>query len=192
MSESILPNVRAFDLGAILQGRSFPELEVPFYLDEAAALKLSRRERLVNRLDLLGKEDEAKEMAEEIESLKQAIKDSRYVYYLRGISNKARQDLLKKATDQFPKERDFLGNVQENDERDELFTALLWHAMSIKIEAPDGSVQLDPSYEQVQSFRELLPTSALSAIQDGINELTMGAKAGFESAVQDSDFLSQP
>lgn len=192
MSDSPVPSIKLFDLAAILAGRSYPEVEVPFYLDESAALKLSRRERLFSRYELLGKEDEAKALDAEIEELKKAILDSRYVYHLRGISNKARQDLWKKACEKFPRERDILGGEIENDDRDELYTTLLWHAMTDRIEAPDGAIQARLSLDDVRQFRELLPLPAVAVIQGGVNELSTGAKAGFESAVQDSDFLSQP
>lgn len=190
MSDSISP--RSFDLAAVLSGRSYPEVEAPFYLDEVAALKLARRERLLNRLELLRDEEKAKEVAADVAALKQSVRDSRYVCHLRGIPSKLRQDLLKKATEKYPNERDFLGQVQENDDRDELYTNLLWHAMIERIESPDGAVQAGLTLEQVESIRGSLPHSALVAIQEGVSELLSGAKAGFESAVQDSDFLSQP
>lgn len=192
MPDANIPSIRTFDLGAILAGRSFPEIEVPFYLDEVAALKLSRRERLLNQYIALAKTEEADKLQLEIDELKKSIRDSRYVYHLRGISNKARQDLMKKAVEKFPRERDFLGTEVENEERDELFTVLLWHALTAKIEGPDGATQIGLSLEDIENFRALLPHAAVTAIQAGVNELSTGAKAGFEAAVQDTDFLSQP
>lgn len=191
MSDAIV-NPKTFDLGAVLQGRSYPEAEVPFYLDEASALKLSRLERRIARLELLAMEDDAKAMAEEVEALKQAIRGSQYTYHLRGIPNKVRNDVLKKSLEKYPRERDFLGTELDNDDRDALFATLLWHAMTVKIVDPDGAEQTNLTVDQIQQVRDYLPITAINDIQEGINELTSGAKAGFEAAAQDSDFLSQP
>lgn len=192
VSDSVLPSASTFDLAAALLGRGYPEIEVPFFLDEAAALELARAERELTRLALLGRTDEHDALEKTVDQLRAALRSQQYTYHLKGIPNKTRRDILAKAFEKYPRQKNLLGMEEDNDDRDGYFTSLLWQAMTVKITAPDGAVQVNPSLEAIEQFRDFAPTATLDAIGAGIQELTTGVKAGFEAAVQETDFLSQP
>lgn len=190
MSENVLPSAELFDLAAVLQGRSYPECEVTFFLDEAAAIALSRAERQLTKLALLGKTEEHDALDQTVGNLRESLRAQRYTYHLRGIPNKVRQDVRNKAFEKYPVKRNALGIEEDDDDRDNYFTTLLWQAMTVKIVAPGGAVQVAPSLETIQQFRDFAPIATLDAVSQGIQELSQGVKAGFEAAAQDTDFLS--
>lgn len=192
MNENVLPSAGLFDINAVLQGRNYPEVEVDFYIDEASALTLSRIEKELNRLAILGRTEEHDALEPKGQELRKALASARYVYHLRGVPQKVRQDIYKKAYEKYPREQNFVGVEEENPERDQYYTSLLWQAMTVKIVAPNGAVQVNPSLETIQQFRDYAPLAALNAIDAGIQELSAGVKAGFEAAAQDTDFLSRP
>src|SRR4051812_11077092 len=107
VSDSVLPSAKVFDITAVLQGRSYPELEVPFYVDEPSALALSRAEKQLTNLALLGKTEEHDELEKKVEALKEALRTNRFTYHLRGIPNKVRQDVYKKAFEKYPRQQTF-------------------------------------------------------------------------------------
>lgn len=189
---SVLPSASTFDITAVLQGRGYPELEVPFYVDEPSALALSQAEKQLTNLAMLGKTTEHDELEKRVNDLRDALRANRFTYHLRGIPNKVRQDVYRKAFEKYPRQQSFIGIEEDNPERDAYYTTLLWQAMTVKIVAPDGAVQVNPPLEVVQQFRDFAPSAALNAIDAGIQELSNGVKAGFETAAQETDFLSQP
>lgn len=192
MSDNVLPAAGLFDIGAVLAGRGYPEVEVPFFLDESAAIALARAEKQLTTLALLGKTEEHDALDKTVADLRASLRSQQYVYHLRGVPNKTRQDILTKAFEKYPRVKDMFGTEERNDERDLYYTTLLWQAMTVKITAPNGAVQITPSLESIQQFRDFAPTAALDAISAGIQELTTGVKAGFEAAAQETDFLSKP
>lgn len=190
----VSPSISTFDIAQVLMGRGYPETEVPFYLDEATAVEISRAEKNLTHLGLLQKDTEYAAEEKRLAELKEKLRKDQFTYHLRGVPNKTRQDVLKKAFEKYPKKIDAfgLGGIDENDERDQFYTNLLWQAMTVKIVSPDGQVQVHPTLEVIEQFRDYAPAAALSAIDDAIQELSVGAKAGFEAASRDADFLSQP
>lgn len=192
MSDNVLPAAGLFDIGAVLAGRGYPEVEVPFFLDESAAIALARAEKQLTTLALLGKTEEHDALDKTVADLRASLRSQQYVYHLRGVPNKIRQDVRTKAFEKYPIKRNALGIEEESEERDSYFTSLLWQALTVKIVDPNGAVQIHPSLETIQQFRDFAPIAALDAIGQGIQELSQGVKAGFEAAAQDTDFLSQP
>ena len=181
-----------FDIGAALEGRGYPEVEIQFFLDEAAAMALARAEKQLTQLALLGKTEEHDALDKTVSELRDKLRSQQYTYHLRGIPNKVRQDALTKAFEKFPRKRNALGIEEEDDERDNYFTTLLWQLMTVKIVDPNGAVQINPSLETIQQIRDLAPVAALDKIAQGIQELTTGVRSGFEAALQETDFLSKP
>lgn len=195
MTDDALPTPApgAFDLIAVLQGREYPELAVPFYLDERTAFALAQANKELTRLTLLGKEEQATKLEATIEEMKGIVKQSRYVYHLRGISQKVKDDVRALAYEKYPQADDngmaaLLGQEKANPERDRFFSTALLQVMTTKITTPDGREQVAPTLEQVQEFLQYAPQVAAEAILSGQTELLDGAKGGFELAAQDSDF----
>lgn len=186
------PNVALFDIAEALTGRGYPEVEVHFFIDEASAISLGRAEKQLTQLALLGKTEEHDALEKTVEDLKASLRSQRYTYHLRGIPNKIRQDALAKAFEKYPRKRNALGIEEEDDERDNYYTTLLWQAMTVKIVAPTGAVQVNPPLETIQQIRDFAPVAALDQISQGIQELSNGVRSGFEAAAQDTDFLSKP
>lgn len=190
--DATAPASLTFSIVDVLLGREYPTIEVPFFLDEAAAFALSQAEKRLVELPVDG---DREEVEREIDRLKAKVRATRYVYHLKGIPAKVRNDLLDLAFKKFPKETDptnIFGGPKQNDERDEMFGRMLLHAMTEKIVDPNGAVMANLTVEQVEHFRDHAPDAALEAISIAQRELTEGAKGGFESAAQDTDFSSAP
>lgn len=189
------PVAEFFDIAAVLDGRSYPEVDVPFYLDESAGLALFQANKRLTELALLGRQEDHDLLEGKIAELKKQLAQTRYVITLRGLPVKMRQDLLSDAFTKYPRTSTgidaALGIDEPSDERDQYFSTKLMQAMAVKIVAPNGAIQVAPSIETIQKLRDYAPQAALAVINEGMNELTDGVKAGFESAVQDTDFLSQ-
>lgn len=192
MDNNITPSFSTFDIASVLAGRGYPETTVEFYLDEAAAMALSKAETKLTHLQIARDATGAAEFEKEVDALRAALRSQKYSIVLRGIPNKTRSDLLAKAFEKFPHKKNLLGQEEDSDERDQFYTTLLWQAIIVRIEAPDGNVQVNPDFDSVQALRDYAPDLALMAIGGGIRDLTDGVKAGFEAATQDTDFLSQP
>lgn len=186
-----IPSFETFDIVAVLAGREYPEVAVPFYLDEVSALALSRGEKELTKLELLEKTEEYQILSAKVEALREKLRADKYTWTLRGIPNKVRSDLLDEAYTLFPRVTDNLSVFQTekpNDARDQWFATHLLHAMTAKIESPTGAVMENPNLGAIQSFRDHAPQAALTVIYEAQSELADGVKAGFEQAAQDTDF----
>ena len=181
-------DIKTFDLTEVLTGRGYPEVEVPVYFDESAAFAIYELRQKVRGLS---DEDKGfKEANARLEELISGLNDQRYVFTLRGVPMQTQKDLFKRAKAQFkPQEKK---GEDIADEAAELYANLVWAAHIVKITAPNGAVQVSPSVETIELLRAKAPAAAQSAIEAGIQELTVGAKAGFERAAQAVDFLSEP
>lgn len=189
------PSISTFDIAQVLMGRGYPETEVPFYIDEWTAVEIARKESKLAELALADDSAGYNALLAEVTELKKALRSQQFTYHLRAVPNKVRQDILKKAFEKYPKKSNpfgMVGDIDENEDRDALYTNLLWEAMTVKIVAPDGNVQVSPSYETIERFRDYAPVAALTKIDNAIQELSSSARSGFESAAKDPDFLSQP
>lgn len=187
------PTPGTFDLVAVLQGRDYPTIDVPFYLDEVSAFALGRAEKEQTRLETLGRAEDAEKVAQTIEDLKERLGAGRYVYHLKGIPQKVKDDIRKVAYEKFPREdadhmATLLGREKENPERDRFFSVALLQAMTIKIVAPDGREQVAPTLEQVEQFVYYVPQASFEKILAAQGELLDGGKSGFEMLAQESDF----
>lgn len=196
MTDDTVPTHLTFNIVEVLLGREYPKTEVPFFLDEASAFALNNAQKRLDTLPIGEDEDEERDALEaEIARLKEKVRATRHVYHLTGLSSKVRGELLEAAYKKFPKEVDpasIFGGEKENAERDEYFGELLLQAMTEKIVSPAGAVMTDITLEQIKQFRDNAPDAAVEAIAIAQRELTEGAKGGFESAAQDTDFSSAP
>lgn len=185
--ETNAPNPKTFDLAAALAGRTFPEITVPVFLDEAMQFELSRLDKAISTATT----EEAVKLEKERKELLTTFKEFALKVKVKGAPRHLRKATLDKVLADFPTDRDAFGRVKPNPEGDEAFATATWLLHVVEITAPDGSV-LNPSEEDIINFRNNAPDAAIFAVESAIGELTSGSKAGYEAAVQDLDFLSQP
>lgn len=185
MTEEISP--KTFDLSAALAGRTFPEITVPVFLDEALQLDLSRLDKKI----ATATSAEVEELEKERESLLAVFREFALLVKVKGAPKHLRKATLDKINEEFPPKRDALGRLEANSAADEALATALWSLHVVQITGPNGSV-LIPSEADIINFRNNAPDAASFAIESAIQELSTGSKAGYEAAVQDLDFLSQP
>jgi hypothetical protein len=189
MSET--PEVKTFDLKAVLEGRKYPEKVVTIYFDEELAITLAEADRLLTEL-AVGPDDEAFEKKrEEFEKMLEDSNKYAYKVRLRGVPMKARKDMFRALQAKYP-DLDFMNVSAIDFDREDEYSAMIWQAYVVDITAPDGSRASLTSAEDVKEFRGLAPQSAVIAIDNGIAELENEVQAGFEVIAKSSDFLSKP
>lgn len=185
-----------FSIMNAVKDRAFPSQEVNVYLDEQAAYLASEANEKLKRIDPADKEYAAAE--KELNELIEKLEDSKYVFTLKGIAESKRAQLLKLASDKYPIEyredkNVYTGEVKReeipSDERDNLFTSLVWAEHITKIVAPTGEVQEHLSAEECNELRGVLPIASSALINQTIEKLR-AASAVFMMTV-DEDFLAK-
>lgn len=183
-------NHETFDLASVLSGVGFPEEEVDVVFDESVNYEVYKAERSLRLSEIKGNEEELKEISERLDELKRTVKDKTFKVTVRGIPESTRRACDKKARDKFPVSYSFLGQPEPDPERDDYFNALIWSSSIVKVTDPQGRVSI-PNEENILQMRTAVGRSVVATISDAIQELVTGVKSGFESSVQDVDFLSE-
>lgn len=181
---------KTFDLVAVLAGRNYPETTATVYFDEAAGLEIANRDKELQRLSNLGKADEYTALEEVQNAAIEALKDQAFTFTIRGVSRKVKSDVVKQVMAEHPSERNAFGVAEPNPAADERITELIWQTHIVGVTSPTGETTGQPDEDTVKQLLGLLPQSAYLAIEKAINEVTEGAKSGFEIAARDADFLS--
>ena len=190
-----------FNILNVLKERAYPKEEISIYLDEQAAYDASV---LGEKIDELSKSSDIAhqkkidELIAQRDVLIKRIEESKYIFFITGLSEGMRSDIQEQSLEKFPLEYEenknpFTGEMTkkeiENKERDRYFTLLLWHSSIQKIVAPDDSVQENVTMEDVTQLRDLLPLAGIGAITQSIEKLRT-ATAIFMMTV-DEDFLAK-
>ena len=197
-----------FNIVNVLKGRAYPSDIVPVYLEEQAAYdaaEITERIAEINEEDATSGFQLSKELKKELEELTakreelvKKIDANKYLVKITGISEGKREELLKRAISKFPLEYDEVKNpitaeVVKNEipsqERNDLFTELLWLEHITSITAPDESVQESFTLEDISQIRSNLPISATGAITEAIEKIRVST-AVFLMKV-DEDFLAK-
>lgn len=188
MSEQLNP--KTFDLVGVLSGRDYPTLDIDVYFEEALGFEIQRARETLRNLTLLGKDDEAKIVAESLEDLVRQTQQHKCTITLKSVPAKVNRDILKKVQADHPSDGAMFGIPVSNPEQDEAYTLAQWLVYSQVLTTPDGStIVLDE--EQVQAIWDHAPQAVHKQISDGIKELQSGGASGFEYAAKEIDFLSQ-
>lgn len=182
------PTPKTFDLAGALSGRTFPEITVPVFLDEAMQFDLSRLDKEIARTV---EPEKVAALEKERSELLTTFKEFALKVLVKGAPRHLRKATVEKITKDFPAKKDAFGRIEADPAADDAFATATWLLHVQRIDAPDGSV-LIPTEEDIINFRNNAPDASITAVELAISELTSGAKAGYESAVQDLDFLSQP
>lgn len=190
-----------FNIVNVLKERAYPREEVIVYLDEQAAYDAAKIQDKIDELTRkasLDVQDEIDTLIEKRDAIVESLKKNKYIFSVIGLSEGMREDLQGESAEKFPIEYDeeknpFTGEIvkkeRESKERDRLFTNLLWHSSIEKITSPDGSVQNNVTFEDINALREMLPIAAISAITQSIEKLRLST-AMFMMSV-DEDFLAK-
>lgn len=185
-----------FNIMNVIKERAFPTQDVNVYMDEHVAYLASDASEKLKRIDSADKEYSVVE--EELNKLLAKLEESKYVFLIKGISEAKREEIFKLSSDKYPIEYREEKNVYtgetkreeiQNQERDDLFTAMLWSAHISKITSPDGSTQEHISAEDANELRGVLPIAASALINRAIEKIR-SASAIFMMSV-DEDFLAK-
>lgn len=181
---------KSFDVADMFAGISYPATVVPFYTNQGVAYEFNKLAE--EAIEAVRNKDEtaAKEIAKRREALVKKAESNRYEIHLRGQSRDNRDAVLETVRAKFPVERDFMGREIPNDEADILYVNKYWALHIEKIVRPDGAVIIAPDEAAVKIIRGNSPDSEIAKVEKAIQELTEGAKSGFESLAQEHDFLS--
>lgn len=181
---------KTHDVADMFAGISYPQTVVPFYTDQAIAYEFHKLAQ--ESLDAVREKDEAKgqEIVERREDLIRKAEANRYEIHLRGQSRDNRDAILKSVRAKFPVERDFLGREAPNPEADEVYINKFWALHIERIVWPDGTILAAPDESDIKFIRGNSPDSEIDKVEKAIQELSSGAKSGFESLAQEHDFLS--
>lgn len=189
MSEEL--SAQTFDIADMFSGIAYPTEVVPFYTNSEIAYEFNKLSR--EAADAIARkdgDDTMKSIVERQEALVKKAESNRYEIHLRGQSRDNRQAVLNAVRAAFPAEKDFLGRETIDPEADEVYINRIWALHVEKIVAPNGSLRVAPDESEIKILRGNSPDSELAKVEKAIQELTEGAKSGFESLAQEHDFLS--
>lgn len=187
MTEALDP--KTFDVAEMFSGVSYPTDVVSFYTDSKIAYEFNKLSK--EAADAVVRKDEkaGAEIVARQEALVKKAESNRYEFHLRGQSRDNRQAVLNAVRAEFPAEKDFLGRETIDPEADEVYVNRIWALHIEKIVRPDGAILLSDE-AAIKIIRGNAPDSELAKVEKAIQELTEGAKSGFESLAQEHDFLS--
>ena len=188
----VTPDSATFDLVAAINATTYPEDEVLFLFDEAAANAIAALDAELKKNLALGRVEQYEEVErvyfDAIENLKPII----FKVTVRSVPREVTKAVIAEADAKYPKKFNALTGVEEvSDEKEEFFNVLNWRAHIAKFEDPSGKVIHGPlPKEHIELLLNKGPKASLAAVGAKINELDSGAAAGYEQAVRNLDFLS--
>lgn len=176
-----------------LEGRNYPKLEVPVYLDEEAALIVM--ELAAQRADTKDP-DEVNLIDEQMLSYAPRLEASKYILHLEGISTEAYDAVIDEGNEAHPVKYETeinpltMAKVRtpiEDEDRDHYFRVHLWAKYIRSVEAPDGSIDSNITPEWVAVFCNKAPIVSLIAVRDAVEKLRM--TTDWMDQIQNEDFF---
>lgn len=178
-------NHETFDLIAVLSGRDYPTVEVPVYFHEGLGLKAYKIQQELKRAT----GDKLEELDAEYAKLQEEAASERYVVTLKAVDESLRRDVFNAVAEEFPSTKDMLGRETPHPKSDDEFTKRMWAIYIEKVTSPSGAISLTTP-DIVNALYAKAPASFHAAVNEGIAELQVGTRAGFEQMAKDTDFLS--
>lgn len=185
-----------FSIVNLLRDRAYPKDSVVVFLDEASAYAGGEIDK---KIKTTADDAEIERLHDERDAIIEKMKQSAVTFYIKGITESARADLLKQAKKKYPVEYnkeinpingEWTKEEKDSPERDELFTDLLWHSSIEKVEDVNGNIQENLSYAEVRDMRTMFPLASSAKITEAIEKLRV-ATAVFMMEVNE-DFLQKP
>lgn len=184
------PNHETFNIIDALQGVDYPEDSVDVFMSDNLMYLISKANDELRLAELRKEEDKVKEIREKLDNLREQASIVKFTFHVRSIPRDQMKAILTKLDNDFPPEKDLMGRDVSNPERDEAFMSRQWAAHIVRIVNPNGAVQVGISEEDAEKLRGHMPQSALEAVQRTMDALYEGAKKGYETSIQDVNFLS--
>jgi hypothetical protein len=190
----VTPDAAAFDLVAAINATTYPEDEVLFLFDEAAANAIAALDAELKKNLALGRAEQYEEVEKVYFDAIENLKPITFKVTVRSVPREVTKAVIAEADAKYPKKFNALTGVEEvSDEKEEFFNVLNWRAHIVKFEDPNGKVVHGPlPKEHIELLLNKGPKASLAAVGAKINELDSGAAAGYEQAVRNLDFLSKP
>lgn len=179
-----------FDIADMFAGISYPTTVLPVYTNPGVGYEIHKLSAEAKEAVLLEDEEKARDIAARREKLIAESEQFRYEFTLQGHSKGERDAILVKVREEHPPTKDWMGREEYSPEGDKLFINLTWALHIAQIKNPAGATITSPGAEAVEILRDKLPDSEQKRIEAAIQELSEGAKAGFEALAQEHDFLS--
>lgn len=179
------PDAKTFDLIGALEGREYPEIEVPIFLNEGIMFTYAQLS------EASAKDPANKEKQEALDAMFEEVKHLAITVTVRGTPRHIRKAIVDKVMKKHPVKSNAFGQEEDSPEGVEMLTQLSWEAHVVRVTAPDGT-EMTPNKAEIQALRDKAPDASINAIADAISELSEGSRSGYEQIVQDPNFLSQP
>lgn len=186
------PVASTFDIADLFSGKAYPKTSVTVYLDEDAAFEIYENSKAAKKALFEENQEAAEAIQKRLEELTKRAESSKVTFHLTGVSRADRKAVLDKTLEEFPVQRNFLGQEIPDAKADDAHANRRWALHIERIERPDGSIRVTPTPEEIKVFRDNAPDLAVKQIEEAIIELTEGASQGFETVAQETGFLSQP
>lgn len=189
MTETLNP--ATFDIADMFSGVNYPTEVVPFYTNPGVAYEFNKL--ALESKDAVERKDQsaAEDIVKRREKLIEDSEKFRYEIHLRGQSRDNRKAVAEAVNAEFPPgDPDLFGRREPNAEGEEAYVNRYWALHIEKIVAPNGAIKAVPSEADIKALRGNAPDSEIDKVEKAIQELTEGAKSGFESLAQEHDFLS--
>lgn len=185
------PDYKTHDIAEMFAGVSFPSDVVTIYTDAGIAYEFNKLS--AESVEAVKEKDEekARDIAQRREDLVKKAAAHRYEFHLRGQSKDNRKAILDRVREEFPPEVDpIFGREKIDPKADEVYANRFWALHVERIEGPNGFRIAPPTEADIKIFRGQAPDSETEKIERAIQELSQGAKSGFESLAREHDFLS--
>lgn len=194
MTDDLTGDALGFDLLGAIEGTTFPEAEVDFWFDAAAANLVNSLNKRLTLLGTLGRVEEYEALEPVFNDALANLADSKYTVTVRGVPREVKKAWVAKAEAKHAdKKPDKNGFVEPNLKALQYIQLLQWQSQIVKIENPEGKVNTGPFDEAIiDNLLNKAPEASLSAVAAAIEELDTGAKAGYEVAVRNLDFSQEP
>ena len=184
-----------FNFAEMIRDRTYPEIIVPVYVDEAKALRLVEITERETAIDMkVARQKGAKptdeqvaefgRLSDERDSLIEEMNRTRYLATVRGFSPSDRQKMLDAAFEEFPLEYEEFSNPItgtvtkkeiDNPKRFMHYSDLLWNTAIVRLVAADGAEAEPLTVEDSHALRLMLPDATRRAVDEAIEKVQMAS-----------------
>lgn len=191
------PNPQTFNVAEMFAGISFPETVVDVYTNPGVAYAYTQLSADAVAAAVSGDPEAVKDVETRQAELVATAEKFRYQFHLQGVMQDIIDALHAKALEEHPPVKSapqipgFPAQQELTDEFYEYLNLLTWQTFITKIVAPDGREVVSPDSEFVALLKSKLPLSEKKRLEAAIRKFADDTKAGFESIVQERDFLSK-
>ena len=200
-AETATLSKETFSFFDVLSGVSYPKDVLTIYMDEAAAYDL---EKLLREISGTSENDVTEESVEALrvkaEALKSRIENSKYTFFLTGVSDDRIVDARTLTDKEFEKRKkprkNASGHIEKylpEDQQYEWMRYLNAVVQSLHIEqivAPNGAVMTAPSPDEIAHFYDKAPGAEKGRLDQAIASLRVKSES-YEASI-DEGFLAKP